>query len=194
MTVGPRETAGGKPCQLHYFTGKVLATQKQKETQVSSHQGGTQGNPTLNISSTTVDHHEFFLQDTAGSERSFKMTDLDFPCREGQTVSVIWAIPEGAEEGPYLSARNHNTNDRVVVHPNRIASVFAKPAWMSWVAALGCLIVIGAIVNWIVGIIAVLVPFFFFRWQSRQAAQALLAGAAFAQLEQQLAAVGPLPA
>ena len=194
MTQGAVVTADGKASRLHYFTGKVLATQKQKETQVSSQQMGTQGNPIVSVTSTTVDHHEFFLVDAEGVERNFKMTDFDFPCREGQTVSVVWVIPEGSAEGPYIAARNHNTNDRVVIDPKRIAYAYAKPAWMSWVGAGASLVIIGVVVNWILGMISVLAPFFYFRWLSRKAAKAVLDSAELSALDQQLSSIRPLPA
>lgn len=192
MTQGPATEAGGRRCQLHYFTGRILASQKQKSTHVSSATGGTQANPVTHISSTTVDHHEFYLMDEFGKERSFKTNDLDFPCREDQTASIVWVIPEGAEEGPFIAAYNHNTNDRVTIEPNRIAHIFAKPAWMVWGIALATLVIVSFMINLIVGMIAVLVPFFFFRWQSRQAAKALLANPDFSKLNSQLSQLQPL--
>jgi hypothetical protein len=121
------------------------------------------------------------------------MTDLDFPCREGQTVSVIWAIPDGAIEGPYVSALNHNTKDKVVVAPNRIAYAWAKPQWMLLGGAAAALIVVGAVVNWFVGIVAALAPPFYFTWRSRNAAKSLIASPELGTLDRQLAAVAPLP-
>lgn len=186
MTQGPSVEAGGKRYQLNYFTGRVLASQKQKSTLVSSTTGGTQANPVTHINSTTVDHHEFYLMDESGTERSFKTNDLDFPCRENQTASIVWVIPEGAEEGPFIVAYNHNTKDRVTIEPNRIAYIFAKPAWMVWAIALATLVIVSVIVNVIVGLISVLAPFFFFRWQSRKSAKALLASPEVSKLNSQL--------
>lgn len=35
-----------------------------------------------------MDHHEFFLQDSEGREKSFKTVNWDFPCRDGHVLSV----------------------------------------------------------------------------------------------------------
>ena len=187
MPQGPSVLVDGKRYQMHYFTGRVLSSQKQKETQVSSRTVGTQGNAQTHVSSTTVDHHEFFLVDESGKERSFKMVDFDFPCREGQTLSVVWAIAEDSERGPYLQVRNHSTDDVHQIHPNQIADWFKKPGWMIWGGAAALFFVIGAIVDWIVGIISVLGPPLYFRWRSRKAAKDLLASSELSQLDSELA-------
>ncbi len=189
MSQGSSVDIDGKCCQLHYFTGKVLASQKQKETQVYSQVSGTQAAPVTHVSSTTVNHHEFFLVDSAGKERSFKMTDFDFPCREGQTVSVMWAIPEGAPEGPYIGVRNHNTDHQQFIEPKRISHAFAQSKGMVWGIALGAMVVLGVVGNWFLGLLGLIGPFVYFSWRANKAAKQLMASSAVRDLDAQLAQV-----
>jgi hypothetical protein len=187
MPQGPSVVVDGKRYQIHYFTGRVLSSQKQKETQVSSRTLGTQANSQVHVTSTTVDHHEFFLVDEAGKERSFKMVNFDFPCREGQTLSVVWAIAEDAESGPYVQVRNHSTDELHQEQPNEIASWFKKPGWMIWGSTAALVLVVGAVINWILGMFAILGPPLYFRSRSRKAAKTLLASDALRQLDSELA-------
>jgi len=155
MPEGPKVVVpDGRRCQLYYFTGKVLSSRKQKETQISSstqYHGNNQA--VTSVSSRTVDHHEFFLADTDGKERAFKAVNFDFPCREGQTLSVMWTIAEGKNEGPFLAVRNHNTGER---HDASQASVVE---WMkepySW-AVIGIAVAIAIVLSFISGGLAFL--------------------------------------
>lgn len=170
MPQGSSVSLVGKKCNLHYFTGKVISTKKDKETQISSQSYGTQGNPQVHVSSTTVDHHEFFLRDEDGKERSFQLVNLDFPCREEQTVSVIWTIPEGEDFGPYIHVRNHNTVEYHQIHQNEIAYIYKKPWWMVWgscaVVSIALIPILGPVFMF-----RVLPPYFYFRYGSRQSAR-----------------------
>ena len=193
MPQGPSITVDGKKFNLHYFTGKVIATRKDKETRVSSRTGGTQNNPQVQISSTTIDHHEFFLQDDKGQEQSFQTVDLDFPCREGQTVSVVWAIPEGKDRGPYIHVRNHNTGAYYQISNVDIAEHFKKPWWMVWgsaaVVSVALIPILGPLF-----MLGLLPPVFYFRWRSRKSAKQLLASSELMGFDQQLAQARPLAA
>ena len=193
MPNGPTVVVDGKTCQLHYFTGKVLSSTKQKETQIHSRSYGTQANSQVHVGSTTVDHHEFFLADSAGKESAFKMVDFDFPCREGNTLSVVWAIPEGQQSGPYVEVRNHNTGERHLIDPKRIATWFRKPMWMIWGIALGAAIVLVFISGWL-ALLAFFAPFIYFHFRARSAAKALLVSSELRQLDSQLEQVKPVAA
>ena len=193
MAQGPSLTVDGKKFTLNYFTGKVLATRKDKETVVSSRSMGTQNNPQVHVSSTTVDHHEFFLQDESGKEQSFKTVDLDFPCREGQTISVVWAIPESTDFGPYVHVRNHNTDSYYQIGRNDIANYFKKPGWLVWGSSFVVAIVLMYPLS-VVGMFGFLIPVFYFRWRSRKAAGQLLSSPELMGLDRQLATVKPLTA
>jgi hypothetical protein len=193
MSEEPSVVVDGTTCHLYHFTGKVISTKKDKETVISSRAGGTQANPTTHVSSTTVDHHEFFLANAEGKEKSFKVTDFDFPLREGQTLSMVWAIPDGSERGPYIHARNHSTDDVHQVHPNQIADRFKKPWWM--VAAASVVLIFATM--WLLSFLSmfmILVAFFYFRSRSRKAAKGLLDSPELARLDAELAKIEPLPA
>lgn len=183
----------GKPLQFHYFTGKVMSSQKSKETQVTSHQGGTQGNPTTHVSSYTIDHHELFLSDASGTERAFKMQNFDFPCREGHTLTVMWAIPEGSEQGPFVAVRNHNTGELHKPDQKLLQWLFAKPLWMRAGAIVGALI-IGFIINPLVGLFLWVAPVLYFAFKKKNAAVALLGSDALKQMDSQVASLKPMPA
>lgn len=192
-TQGPTVDVDGTKTVLWYFTGKVLSSKKQKETQVSSQSYGTQNNPQVHVSSTTVDHHEMFLVDDKGKEESFQMVDFDFPCREGQTLTVVWAVPEGAGRGPFIHVRNHNTEESSQIAPNSIADIFRKPGWMVWGGGVGLMIVTIPILGPFC-IFAILISFFYFRWRSQKAAKDLLGSKDLTLLDAELARVKPMAA
>ncbi len=192
-TQGPTVDVDGKKTVLWYFTGKVLSSKKQKETQISSRTLGTQNNPQVHVSSTTVDHHELFLIDDQGKEDSFQLVDFDFPCREGQTLTLVWAVPEGASRGPFIHEHNHNTSESHQVAPNNIADYFKKPGWMVWGIGIGLVIVTIPILS-VFCLFSVLISFFYFRWRSRKAAKGLLASKELTLLEAEFARVKPLAA
>lgn len=192
-TEGPTIDVDGKKTVLWYFTGKVLSSKKQKETQISSQSYGTQNNPQVHVSSTTVDHHELFLVDEGGKEESFHLTNFDFPCREGHTITIVWAIPEDKDRGPFIHVRNHNTDETTQVGPNLIADNFKKPGWMVWGIGAGLVVVTIPILGPFC-LFSVLISFFYFRWRSRKAAKGLLASRELMQLDTELTRVKPLAA
>jgi hypothetical protein len=194
MPEGNSVVVDGKRHQIYYFTGKVLASQKQKETQVHSQSYGTQNNPQVSVSSTTVDHHEFFLVDSAGKERSFKTVDFDFPCRDGQTLTVVWAIQEGAKDGPFIEVRNHNTGETHVNDFKQVSLWLKKPAWMVWGSALGGMVLLWIFTLYFTGLLWVIAPPLYFRYRARAAAKSLIASDGIRQLDSQLAQVKPAAA
>lgn len=190
MPQGPTVVVDGKKCVFHYFTGKVLSSQKDKETQISSQTYGTQGNQQVAVSSTTVDHHEFFLVDKEGKERGFQLVNFDFPVREGHTVSIVWVIPEGEEEGPYIHVRNHSTDEYHQIHQNRIADTFKKPWWMVYGIAAALILATAWFLS-IASMFMILVSFFYFRKRSRDAAKRMLNGPELTKLDNELREIKP---
>lgn len=183
----------GRRCQLYYFTGKVTSSQKQKETQISSgsqYNAGT-GQTVATVSSRTVDHHEFFLADSAGAEKAFKTVNFDFPCRQGQTMSVMWTIAEGKSEGPFLAVRNHNTGERHDASQASVASWMEEPYSWAVIGIAAAIIVVLLIINGTLGFLALIgLPVYgWWRKKSRAkaAAKALLGGSELQQLDSQLA-------
>jgi hypothetical protein len=201
MSEGPKVVVpDGRRCQLYYFTGKVLSSKKQKETQISSgsqYNAGT-GQTVATVSSRTVDHHEFFLADAAGAERAFKTVNFDFPCREGQTMSVMWTIAEGKNEGPFLAVRNHNTGERHDASQASVAEWMKEPYSWAVIGIAAAIIIVLLFINGTIGFLALIgVPIYgWWRKTSRAkaAAKALLGGDALRQLDQQLAPLKPFPA
>jgi hypothetical protein len=171
-----------------------MSSNKQKETRVSSMTSGQGMNRQTHVSSTTVDHHEFFLADAEGNEESFKLVDFDFPCREGHTLSVIWTIPEGKDTGPVFHVRNHNTNERHQITPKQIAKNFRKPWWMILGAMIATWVVIGFLIDPWLGMFCVLIPFFYFQWRAKKAAKTLMNGPEVQQLDSSFTQTKPLAA
>jgi hypothetical protein len=193
MPEGNSVVADGIRCQIYYFTGKVLSSQKQKETRVSSQNYGTGNQAQVHVSSTTVDHHEFFMVDSAGKERSFKTVNFDFPCREGNTLTVVWAIAEGKNEGPFLEVYNHSTGERNVNSVGQIASWFAKKASLVWGLALGGFVVF-LFIFWVLSFVALIGVPLYFNYRAKKAAKELLGSDGLRQLDSQLAQVKAVPA
>jgi len=200
MPEGSKTTVpDGRSCQLYYFTGKVLSSKKQKETQISSttqYHGNNQA--TSSVSSRTVDHHEFFLADKDGKERAFKTVDFDFPCREGQTISVMWTIAEGKNEGPFLAVRNHNTGERHDASQASVAAWMEEPYSWGVIGIAIAIIVVLFIISGTLGFLALIgLPVYgWWRKKSRAkaAAKSLLGGSALQGLDQQLAPLKALAA
>ena len=201
MSEGPKVVVpDGRRCQLYYFTGKVLSSLKQKETQISSgsqYNAGT-GQTVATVSSRTVDHHEFFLADAAGAERAFKTVNFDFPCREGQTMSVMWTIAEGKNEGPFLAVRNHNTGERHDASQASVAEWMKEPYSWAVIGIAAAIIIVLLFINGTIGFLALIGLPIYGWWRktsrAKAAAKALLGGDALRQLDQQLAPLKPFPA
>jgi hypothetical protein len=190
----------GRNCQLYYFTGKVLSSKKQKETQISSNtQYQSFNNQSVtSVSSRTVDHHEFFLADKDGKERAFKTVDFDFPCREGQTMSVMWTIAEGKNEGPFLAVRNHNTGERHDASWSSVAAWMEEPYSWAVIGIAAAIIVVLFFISGGLGFLALIgLPIYgWWRKKSRAkaAAKSLLGSSALQQLDSQLAPLKPFAA
>jgi hypothetical protein len=109
----------GKAYRLHSLTGKVLDTSTRSETVVHgsggggggfSYQGtGASSSAPVQISSTTTRFTKLFLLDGEGREHAIELVDFDVRCRAGNGLTLIWAIPDGKTEGPYIAAYNHST-------------------------------------------------------------------------------------
>ena len=183
----------GKRTVLHHHTGKVTSTRKQKETQISSSTQYHGNQAVTSTSSSTVDHHELFIVDETGKERAFNMIDMDVAVREGNTVSIIWAVPEDVESGPHIEIYNHSTGDRRVVQPKAVLSWFMKPKKIVW-GTTAAVVIVGMIVSWIVVIVGLFAPFLYFRWRALNAIKGMLGGPELKQLEAQLAQVKPAAA
>lgn len=152
---------------------------------------GTGNNRQTAVTSATIEHHEFFLADAKGKEKSVQLVNFDFPLREGQTLSIVWGMPEDSELGPYIHARNHSTDEVSQINPNNIADYFRKPWWMILAVAA----VLGFATMMFLGPLAlfmILVSFCYFRHRSRKAAKRLLNSPELTRLDAELAKVAPM--
>jgi hypothetical protein len=121
LTGDPKVTFNGKTYGLWSRTGKVLDTNTRAETEVHGGGGGgggfsyqgTGGSRTapVQITSTTTRYTKIFLLDTDGKEHALELVDFDVRCRAGNGLTVIYAIPEGKDEGPFVAAYNHSTRE-----------------------------------------------------------------------------------
>lgn len=112
----------GTTYALHSVTGKVLNTTKSMETSVQGSVSGGGGRlyegsgklkpVDLNLASTTIVHDQFFLEDANGREHSFQLQGFNVACREGNSLTVVWAIKAGQQRGPYVAVVNNSTQTR----------------------------------------------------------------------------------
>lgn len=184
--------ADGKRVTIFYETGVVTAQRKQKETQIHSSVQYHGNQAMTSTSSSTVDHLELFLVDSAGRETAYNLVDLDVPVRDGNTVSVIWILPEGAKSGPYVEIRNHNTGDNTVIDPKRLLPWFIKKKLM-WGATIGGTI-LGLIIFWPIGLAMIFTPLLYFKSRALKAIRGIFESREYKQLQTQLAQVKPAAA
>ena len=110
--------AGGKKYHLHARTGRVVSNSK-------------------NISSSNFIHDQVFLVDKTGKEHSIQLTDFDVACREGNLLTVMWAIQKGKDSGDYVAVRNHTTEqtffDDRILHGLCLRGFTIRTLLVSWV-------------------------------------------------------------
>lgn len=182
----------GQRTAIHFQTGVVTATRKQKETQIHSSTQYHGNQAVTSTSSSTVDHHELFLRDASGNESAYNLVDLDVPVREGNTVTVVWVMPENAKSGPYVQVINHNTGDSNQIEPKRLLAWFFKKKLM-WMITIGGAIV-GFIISWVVGLVMLFAPYLYFKYRTLKAIKSMFTSREYTQLQAQLSQVKPAAA
>jgi hypothetical protein len=178
MAEGGIVLVDGKRTKIHYHTGLVTVTRKQREGQLPS---GAAGSP----SASTADHHELHIVDDAGRERVFNMIDMDIGVREGNRVTVVWVVPEDVQAGPHIAIYNHDTRDRTGVTPERIAAWFMQPKKVVWGSTLA-LVLASLMLSWLLVAVSLFAPFLYFKRRARNAVRGLFASPELAQLEARL--------
>ncbi|MFT3824520.1 MAG: hypothetical protein QM731_11390 [Chitinophagaceae bacterium] len=134
-------TGGGKQHTLHHINGKVMQSGKNMETIVSGGGGGgysykgTGGSAPVSISSRTVVHDQLFLVDETGKEHAFQLQDFNVAAREGNDLTVIWAIKQGKDSGPYIVVHN-KTVGQTFYNDSSLNKVFFYPIWYPLLATL----------------------------------------------------------
>jgi hypothetical protein len=186
MPEGPSVSIHGKRYQLHYFTGTVLSSLKQKETVVTSKGPGSASSNHPIATSFTIDHHELFLADNTGMEQSFQTRNLDLPCREGNAVSIVWVRPEGSQGGAYVHIRNHTTGQHNTAGAQQISSLFDRPLVQKAPVAIALFIVVMAVLDSWWGVAIAFLSALYFGWRALAGAKALLRSDALRSLEAQL--------
>ncbi|HUQ52719.1 MAG TPA: DUF2852 domain-containing protein, partial [Gammaproteobacteria bacterium] len=136
------------------------------------------------------DHHELFVVDAQGRERAFNMVDMDIAVREGNTVSVIWVVPQDVESGPHVQVVNHNTGDTTTVSPIRVITWFFRKKQM-WIATIAGTI-LGFIIFWPIGLAMMIAPYLYFKRRAINAIKGMFTTREFTQLQSQLAQVKPM--
>lgn len=137
------------------ITGDVLSTNKIAETQINSTTNGY--NQARSVDSETIWHHEFWIKTKDGTEKSFKLTNVEVPLRVGQTITVISAH---GSLGPIVDCLliNHSANDWSFIQDPEImckAWLYANPRilrfLMHMVLILLFFLVFGGLVEMIFG-------------------------------------------
>jgi len=110
MALLKEATINNKDWGLNYFTGTVVQEKKWTETKIS---GGGQTNGPIpdEIRTKNTRYDQIILKNTDGKERSFEFQEMDIACREGNVVTVIWAIPKGKDKGDYILVYNHQSDN-----------------------------------------------------------------------------------
>jgi hypothetical protein len=115
------------------LTGEVIGSQKRSETRVyGGGGGGTNGNAApVSIGSTVTVVQEFFLKRPDGDEAAISLRGVDALLRDGQTVTMISARLDGAEQGHWVRLVNRDTKGVfTVLSPGEIFDAWKMwPAW-----------------------------------------------------------------
>lgn len=131
--------------ELYHFTGKVVGASKNVTTEVHRTVGYQNQ---VRVHSSTTTNNDLFLIDDAGQEKSFQLTDFNVSCREGQILTVTWAIRKGKQQGPYFAVEN-KTTDQFFFKESVLFMMFRPRFYLIYVLLWGFIFgVIGQIVYW----------------------------------------------
>jgi len=95
-------------------TGTVLDHKRNSETYISGGGGGGYIGPRggfisdSSVSSSVVNTDDFWIQTEDGKETSFSFVNKGISLRAGQRVTLVHAVPDNEDTGPYLFLINHN--------------------------------------------------------------------------------------
>lgn len=158
-------TTSGKVYDLYWTAGKVTNAGKNMETRVHGGGGGgftyqgTGGSAPVSISSTTVIHDQIFVEDASGQEHAFQLQGFNVACREGNAISVIWAIKKGNKKGPYIAVYNRSTS-QAYFNNAELNKMFRYPGWYVLIGIVLCLFLGKAIGILYAGLIVIPIVWF----------------------------------
>ena len=124
----------GREYNIYNRTGTVVNTTKTSTTRTYTTGGGYDSqagryNPTTTHTTTTI-HDQIFLIDKDQREHVIQLAGWDLPTREGNELTMIWAIKKGMKEGPYVIALNHST--KMKYHMESQLSKIFTVVWKRW--------------------------------------------------------------
>jgi hypothetical protein len=202
LTGDPKVTFNGKTYGLWSVTGRVMDTNTRAETEVHGSGGGgggfsyqgTGGSSTapVRITSTTTRYTKIFLLDSDGREHALELIDFDVRCRAGNGLTLVYAIPEGKEDGPFVAAYNHSTRE-MEVNTSHVAKL-CEPKLIAAAAGAAIGLIAGLLLHfqvaslftcafglWLGGVVG--------RRIGRQRAQAFKSGGALAEVRSKFEAI-----
>ncbi|MDP1539171.1 MAG: hypothetical protein Q8L72_00755 [Moraxellaceae bacterium] len=117
----------GKVLEFFTLTGTVVSASKNFESQLSAETSvvsgggmisGSHGNihgyiepsrHNVSINSKTVEHQEIVIEDAHGVHHAVRIWDWGITCIPGHALTLLWAVPQGQQTGPYLYIKNNST-------------------------------------------------------------------------------------
>ncbi|WP_374571630.1 hypothetical protein [Phenylobacterium sp.] len=146
----------GKTYGLHSVSGKVMDTNTRSETEVTgsggggggfSYQGtGASSTRAIRITSTTTRFTKIFILGEDGVEHAAELVDFDVRCRAGNGLTLIWAIKEGKDKGPYIAAYNHSSRD--MEFDEDVIGRLCRPTMVSMLAGSAIGFVLPLVMHW----------------------------------------------
>lgn len=130
-----------KEYELYWVTGQVAESGKNMETRVHGGGGGSYGNgytAPVQIRSTTIVHDQLFVVDKTGREHSFQLQDFNVACRDGNEITVLWAIRKGKKTGPYFVVHNRTTS-QTFFQEKELGKIFSYSLLYPLAAAVLCM-------------------------------------------------------
>ena len=144
-------TVNNKTYVIEEFFGRVVESNRERETKVSGSGGGGatwNGYGTtapVDISSETTVHDEFFLIDEQGNEKYLHLTNWDIPLRVGHQIQAVWIYPGNSKTGYHVAIFNKNLDkleiNKITTH--RLALIpYVRNVWFGWIVVFLLAIII----------------------------------------------------
>ena len=137
-------------------TGTVISTKKYGETHVSSSGGGGyvhQGSGSISaptIHSHTQTKHEFWIKTPEGKEEPVQLSGHDIPLKEGQKISLIFAINSDNKKHSLSVLVNHSAKKHWIINNGRninVALEIALPSYGRVISIVAAIFLIFFLLN-----------------------------------------------